>query len=223
LNSSRSEKIFLSSAILILLFFIIIFSLQDTIITISKEEKSGSNNGTVLLKGNAYFMVKWEFYSTSPVDLLIIKEITFEYFKKLEAVYGIYGYKMNLTEFYVSKGLQADSGETKLESSETLLIKFETNGYITYNIYFDPITFDFLYILYTILGIFLLIGLILFIPKFKKNGINHNASNLSNNPIKIDINLKVRYCELCGTKVDLDAIFCHQCGQKLFIFNHLEK
>lgn len=223
MNSGRSKKIIFASVILILLCVIITFSSKDTVITISKEEKSGSNNGTILLKGNAYFMVKWEFYSTNPVDLLIIKEITFEYFEKLEALYGVYGYKMNLTDYYVSKGLYSDSGETKTETSETLLIEFETNGFITYKVYFDPFTFDFLYILYTILGILFLIDLILFIPKFKRNSINHDVPNLSNSPIKLDINLEGRYCELCGIKVDLDAIFCHQCGQKLFSFNQLEK
>lgn len=177
-------------------------------------------------EGSLYFLerkvshtIEWEFRSTSSVDLLIIKKTTYEYlhgiaFELYSLGAGNYEILMEsfLAEYYVTRGNSTSSGKIEVPSPGLYLIWFLTLGNINYTIKCDPYCFDLRMVFYACLGVATTIGIISYANKFRKlaklKPISEKEIIMRKYQIKV-------YCERCGTQLDSDSIFCHECGLKL--------
>jgi len=205
----------------IIIGFIAVFSNQDTVMNSARYTDFGDNKNLpyILLEREVTHAIEWDFTSTSNVSLLIIKKSTYEYLQRI--VYEIpppvneqYADLLTslLEDYYVSRGNQTDSGKFYVNSSGIHMIWFKTFGIVNYCVKCDPYSTDFIGAFYICLGVTTTIGIISYAYKFRK--LVKMKPKSEKEIIMRNYQIKVS-CERCGILLDLDSIFCHECGIRL--------
>ncbi|MFX0043148.1 MAG: hypothetical protein ACFE8L_09565 [Candidatus Hodarchaeota archaeon] len=216
LREKIKEKAFLFAVITtIIIGFIAAFSNQDTIMNFALHNDSGEDETALTLERKAFNEIEWCFVSTSDVDLLIIAKSTLEYFEDVASeISSQFGQDYNqlmeqfLEDEYVSRDKQQDSGKFYVHSSGVHVIKFDTGGFITYTVKCDPFVIDLIWIFYGILGISTTIGII-----YSFNNMKELIKMKPNNDKdSIDHESYHKFCERCGALLEIDSLFCHECG-----------
>ncbi|MFX1489879.1 MAG: zinc-ribbon domain-containing protein [Promethearchaeota archaeon] len=190
------------------------------------HEDSGVKDGDFILERKAFNLITWEFISTSPVKLLIIKKSTLEWknqtLSEISSKWGV-NYEVYWEQFlenhYISKGKYRDSGKFNSSYSTLYHIEFFTSGTIEYHIKCDPFSIDLILLFITLLGIITAIGILSYIVKISKlitMKINIDKFNSIISPFQENENCNIKFkCEKCGVDIDSDSVFCHKCGFRL--------
>lgn len=190
-----------------------IFYNQNTIINYysSQEHDKISINGFLDIEGKARKNIEWEFTSSCKIALKLISDYDYFIMKNFHG-YVDYDLIILCSNSFSSSGLI-----TLNESNDYhLLFYTDESGIVEYNIKFDSEYFDFLILFYVILIFCLIIDAIIVGYKLyshPKENLKKNNYNSSDNTIQTEEHTK--YCPYCGIEVDLDSIYCHECGNKL--------
>ncbi len=248
----KKHKNFIQICILIIISIMIlnitIFSFQNSLINFSSDQKTGVisiNDERVLFFDDAYAKknIEWEIKSTCPITLEIMTysdyfTLTTMPLELAEAAGWDFNYIRLFTNCYEHSGI------IELDEPDSYYFLFDSNGSgtIEYNIKFDSVYFNFIWIFYTILVIFIIIGVISIkintsnkindLSKLKFNNVKfithseenkkliHQCTNCKN---RLDDKFDKNYCPYCGTVRyktidtynDDFMVFCKQCGNKL--------
>ena len=166
-------------------------------------------------------IVKWKYHSDEDVILLYMTENDIFWFND-----HLYSYVFSFSErvdkhadhFLSEKGIEG-SGFKDLSFSQydyyLVFVSFGT-GELEYEITFYSFYLDYQIVLNTLTVIIVIFGSIYVLIQL--NALKHEKKDNKVKRNKIVPNLIlhssiIRYCE-CGTKLDNDALYCHNCGKK---------
>ncbi|MFX1457344.1 MAG: hypothetical protein ACFFDB_18415 [Promethearchaeota archaeon] len=152
--------------------------------------------------------------------MLIIKKSTFEYLQKRATEISTFpgmSYDDLMEEYlqdhYVSYENFNDSGRFFTRSAGIHYIRFNTIGIFKYSFKYDPFFIDLMWFLYGLLGLTVIVGIVIIISRIS------NMIFPSDKKSESSLNMQMeKYCERCGSLIELNSLFCHECGIKLNTF-----
>jgi hypothetical protein len=178
---------------------------------VEKGESLVTQYSCLDIRGSYQDHILWKFNSTTQITVLHTSEwqigIVHEYYPSID----IEGLFIVLHNCIISDGKFSDKGIIKSGGNgvDILLFKPKSSGKLSYRVEFDPFEINYLYIVFGIFILLTFLAIPFYINKFRKILFRKNLK------ISIVQPVMLRSCRKCGTTLESDSCYCHECGLKL--------
>jgi hypothetical protein len=169
-------------------------------------------------------IIKWKYHSGFDVVLLYMTDDDMYWFNSyLESIVWTFSERVEMRQDqFLSEKNTEGSGFKDLSSYQreyyVVIASFGT-GELEYDLIYYSYYFDYQEVLNVLTIIIVMCGSLYVLIeidmlKTEKKPNEHKKIHVINPTYKIPSNPTFRYCDKCGTKLDDDAVFCHNCGKK---------
>jgi hypothetical protein len=169
-------------------------------------------------------IIKWKYHSGFDVVLLYMTDDDMYWFNSyLESIVWTFSERVEMRQDqFLSEKNTEGSGFKDLSSYQreyyVVIASFGT-GELEYDLIYYSYYFDYQEVLNVLTIIIVMCGSLYVLIeidmlKTEKKPNEHKKIHVINPTYKIPSNPTFRYCDKCRTKLDDDAVFCHNCGKK---------